>query len=142
MKVIGNVQPDPIVRLGDKICINIEPKDISYINENGNKVSLWEYKQVVVPINTTQAEIDEIILTNSTDYIVRELRNKMLYDTDKRVARYRDEEALGLETTADITKLINYRQYLRGIPNEPGFPYITIKTYDEFLELQSDDDES
>lgn len=134
MKVTGNVQPDLIVRLGDKIYINIEPKDISYNDENGNKISLWEYTQVVVPINTTQAEIDEIILINSTDYVVRKLRNKMLYDTDKKVARYRDEEALGLETTDDITKLTNYRQYLRDIPNEVGFPYnITIKTYEEYI---------
>ena len=42
-----------IVRLGDKIYINIEPKDISYIDENDNNISLWEYTQVVVPINTT-----------------------------------------------------------------------------------------
>lgn len=133
MKVTGNIQPYLVVRLGDKIYINIEPKDISYIDDNDNNISLWEYKQVVVPINTTQAEIDNIILVNSTDYIVRELRNKMLYDTDKKVARYRDEEALGLETTDDLTKLTNYRQYLRDMPNEVGFPYNTIKTYEEFI---------
>lgn len=133
MKVTGNIKPDLVERLGDKILINIEPKDISYIDDNGNNISLWEYKQVVVPLNTTQAEIDKIILTNSTDYIVRELRNKMLYDTDKKVARYRDEVELGLETTDDITKLTNYRQYLRDIPNEEGFPYVTIKTYEEYI---------
>lgn len=133
MKVIGNVQPDLIIRLGDKIYINIEPKDISYIDENGNNISLWEYTQVVVPINTTQAEIDKIILTNSSDYVVRELRNKLLDETDKRVDRYRDEIELGLEPTDDKTKLTNYRQYLRDIPNEVGFPYITIKTYEEFI---------
>ena len=134
MKVTGNVQPALIVRLGDKIYINIEPKDISYIDENNNNISLWEYKQVVVPINTTQTEIDNIILVNSTEYIVRELRNKMLYDTDKKVARYIDELELGLETTDDLTKLTNYRQYLRDIPNEEGFPYnTTVKTYEEFI---------
>ena len=133
MKVTGNVQPALIVRLGDKIYINIEPKDISYNDENDNNISLWEYKQVVVPINTTQTEIDNIILVNSTEYIVRELRNKMLYDTDKKVARYIDELELGLETTDDLTKLTNYRQYLRDIPNEDGFPYITIKTYEELI---------
>ena len=133
MKVTGNAQPALIVRLGDKIYINIEPKDISYIDENGNNISLWEYKQVVAPINTTQTEIDNIILVNSTEYIVRELRNKMLYDVDKKVARYIDELELGLETTDDLTKLTNYRQYLRDIPNEEGFPYIKIKTYEEFI---------
>ncbi len=91
MKVTGNVQPAIIVRLGDKIYINIEPKDISYIDENDNNISLWEYKQVVVPLNTTSAEIDNIILINSTDYVVRELRNKLLDNTDKKVARYRDD---------------------------------------------------
>lgn len=133
MKVTGNVQPALIVRLGDKIYINIEPKDISYIDENDNNISLWEYKQVVVSINTTQTEIDNIILINSTEYVVRELRNKLLDNIDKKVARYRDEVELGLETTDDITKLTNYRQYLRDIPNEDGFPYITIKTYEEFI---------
>lgn len=134
MKVTGNVQPALIVRLGDKIYINIEPKDISYIDENDNNISLWEYKQVVVPINTTQTEIDNIILINSTEYVVRELRNKLLDNIDKKVARYRDEVELGLETTDDITKLTNYRQYLRDIPDEVGFPYITtVKTYEEFI---------
>ena len=133
MKVTGNAQPALIVRLGDKIYINIEPKDISYIDENGNNLLFWEYKQVVAPFNTTQTEIDNIILVNSTEYIVRELRNKMLYDADKKVARYIDELELGLETTDDLTKLTNYRQYLRDIPNEEGFPYIKIKTYEEFI---------
>ena len=133
MKVTGNVQPALIVRLGDKIYINIEPKDISYIDENYNNIYLWEYTQVVVPLNTTQAEIDNIILINSTEYVVRELRNKLLDNTDKKAARHRDEVELGLETTDDLTKLTNYRQYLRDIPNEEGFPYTTIKTYEEFI---------
>ena len=133
MKVTGNVKPDLIVRLGDKIYINIEPKDISYTDENDNNISLWEYTQVVVPINTTLSEIDNIILINSTEYIVRELRNKLLDNTDKKVARYRDEVELGLETTDDLTKLTNYRQYLRDISNEEGFPYVTINTYEEYI---------
>ena len=133
MKVTGNVQPALIVRLGDKIYINIEPRDISYTDDDDNNISLWEYKQVVVPINTTLAEIDNIILINSTEYVVRELRNELLDNTDKKVARHRDEVELGLETTDDLTKLTNYRQYLRDIPNEDGFPYNTIKTYEEFI---------
>lgn len=135
MKVTGNVKPDLIIRLGDKIYINIEPRDISYTdeNDNNNNISLWEYKQVVVPINTNLSEIDKIILTNSTEYVVRELRNKLLDNTDKKVARYRDEVELGLETTDDLIKLTNYRQYLRDIPNEEGFPYVTIKTYEEYI---------
>ena len=131
-KTYGNVEPEAVERLGDKILINIEPKDISYVNENNDIVSLWEYRQAVVPLSTTQDVIDNIILTNSTDYIVRELRNKMLDNTDKKVARYRDEVELNLETTDDLAKLTNYRQYLRDIPNEEGFPHIAIKTYEEF----------
>ena len=133
MKVTGNVKPDFIVRLGDKIYINIEPRDISYTDDNDNNISLWEYKQVVVPINTNLSEIDNIILINSTEYVVRELRNKLLDNMDKKVARYRDEVELGLEATDDLTKLTNYRQYLRDIPNEEGFPYVTIKTYEEYI---------
>lgn len=134
MKVTGNTLPDNVVRLGDKVYINIEPKDISYIDDNNNNISLFEYEQLVLPHTVSDSIIQETIRINSTDYITRKKRDSLLGDSDKKVARYRDEVELGIiPTTDDLVKLTNYRQYLRDIPNEEGFPYITIKTYEEFI---------
>lgn len=132
MKVTGNTLPDNVVRLGDKVYINIEPKDISYVDDNNNSISLFEYEQIVLPHTASDSIIQETIKINSTEYKVRKERDSLLYASDKKVARYRDEVELGISPTDDITKLTNYRQYLRDIPNEDNFPYITIKTYEEF----------
>lgn len=132
MKVTGNIIPDNVVRLGDKVYINIEPKDISYVDDNNNNISLFEYEQIVLPHTVNDTIIQETIRINSTEYKVRKERDSFLDYTDKKVARYRDEVELGIPPTDDLVKLTNYRQYLRDIPNEEGFPYITIKTYEEF----------
>ena len=133
MKVTGNIIPDNVVRLGDKVYINIEPKDISYVDDNNNNISLFEYEQIVLPHTVNDTIIQETIRINSTEYKVRKKRDSFLDYTDKKVARYRDEVELGIPPTDDLVKLTNYRQYLRDIPNEEGFPYITIKTYEEFI---------
>lgn len=133
MKVIGNIIPDNVVRLGDKVYINIEPKDISYVDDNNNNISLFEYEQIVLPHTVNYTIIQETIRINSTEYKVRKERDSFLDYTDKKVARYRDEVELGIPPIDDLVKLTNYRQYLRDIPNEEGFPYITIKTYEEFI---------
>lgn len=133
MKVTGNIIPDNVVRLGDKVYINIEPKDISYVDDNNNNISLFEYEQIVLPHTVNDTIIQETIRINSTEYKVRKERDSFLDYTDKKVARYRDEVELGTPPTDDLVKLTNYRQYLRDIPNEEGFPYITIKTYEEFI---------
>ena len=133
MKVTGNIIPDNVVRLGDKVYINIEPKDISYVDDNNNNISLFEYEQIVLPHTVNDTIVQETIRINSTEYKVRKERDSFLDYTDKKVARYRDEIELGIPPTDDLVKLTNYRQYLRDIPNEEGFPYITIKTYEEFI---------
>ena len=133
MKVTGNIIPDNVVRLGDKVYINIEPKDISYVDDNNNNISLFEYEQIVLPHTVNDTIIQETIRINSTEYKVRKERDSFLDYTDKKVTRYRDEVELGIPPTDDLVKLTNYRQYLRDIPNEEGFPYITIKTYEEFI---------
>lgn len=133
MKVTGNIIPDNVVRLGDKVYINIEPKDISYVDDNNNNISLFEYEQIVLPHTVNDTIIQETIKINSTEYKVRKERDGFLDYTDKKVARYRDEVELGITPTDDLVKLTNYRQYLRDIPNEEGFPYNTIKTYEEYI---------
>lgn len=69
-------------------------------------------------------------------------RDNIINNFSWRLDRNSQELELGLETTDKRIELLEYMQYLRDIPNEEGFPYNTIKTYDEFLELQSGDDES
>ena len=133
MEVIGNVKPEEVVRLGDKIYINIEPVEVVYTNEDNESIILYKYEQFVLPYTSSEDMIQETIRVNSSDYKLRKRRNILLDDIDKKVARYNDEVALNLPTTDSLTKLINYRQYLRDITNEEGFHYIHIKTYEEYI---------
>lgn len=47
MKVNGNSRPERVVELGDKTYLNLGVKDISYIDENENEISLFSYDQFV-----------------------------------------------------------------------------------------------
>lgn len=47
MKVNGNNRPEKVVVLGDKTYLNLDIKDISYFNEDGNEISLFAYEQFV-----------------------------------------------------------------------------------------------
>ena len=47
MKVNGNSIPEKIVELGNKTYLNLGVKDISYTDENENKISLFSYEQFV-----------------------------------------------------------------------------------------------
>ena len=133
MKVTGNVKPEEVVRLGDKIYINIEPVEVVYTNEDNESIILYKYEQFVLPFTSSEDMIQETIRVNSSDYKLRERRNILLDDSDKKIARYNDEVLLNLPTTDSLIKLTSYRQYLRDITNEEGFPYIHIKTYEEFI---------
>ena len=133
MEVIGNVKPEEVVRLGNKIYINIEPVEVVYTNEDNENIILYKYEQFVLPYTSSEDTIQETIRVNSSDYKLRKRRNILLDDIDKKVSRYNDEVALNLPTTDNLTKLINYRQYLRDITNEEGFPHIHIKTYEEYI---------
>ena len=63
-------------------------------------------------------------------------RDNFINSFNWRLNRNSQELELGLETTDNRIELLEYMQYLRDIPKEEGFPYIIIKSYDEFLELQ------
>ena len=63
-------------------------------------------------------------------------RDNMINNFSWRLDRNSQELELGLDTTDNRIELLEYMQYLRDISNKEGFPYNTIKTYDEFLELQ------
>lgn len=59
-------------------------------------------------------------------------RDSMINNFNWRIDRNSQELELGLETTDNRIELLEYMQYLRDIPNEEGFPYNAIKTYEEF----------
>ena len=64
---------------------------------------------------------------------LRETRDFMLSSLDWRFDRYREQKILGIETTdseQDFIDLLQYKQYLRDITNDPTFPDIQIKTFE------------
>lgn len=58
--------------------------------------------------------------------VARARRDMLLTDTEWIVWRHRDEIDTGRDTTlsaADYVTLLNYRQALRDVPLQPGFPH-------------------
>jgi hypothetical protein len=66
------------------------------------------------------------LITNNPDkamQILRQKRNSLLSDTDWLVLRHQDETARGVQTTLtteQYTELLNYRQELRDLPENPS----------------------
>ena len=118
-----------------------------YKDKNGNIYSVSPIQQPEDGwIELTEKEIEEhlnpIVPKEVVESNKRLERDNMINSFSWRLDRNSQELELGLETTDNRIELLEYMQYLRDIPNEEGFPYNTIKNYDEFLELQSGDDES
>ena len=68
MKVNGNSIPEKVVVLGNKTYLNLGIKDVSYTNEDGNEISLFEYEQFVFDKSVGKSVLDraekEYKLTN------------------------------------------------------------------------------
>lgn len=59
-------------------------------------------------------------------------RDEILSSYDWRIERYKEQKSIGAETTDPdevFLSLLEYRQYLRDLPNNPSFPYIEIKEF-------------
>lgn len=59
-------------------------------------------------------------------------RDEILSSYDWRIERYKEQKSIGVETTDPdnvFLSLLEYRQYLRDLPNNPSFPYIEIKEF-------------
>ena len=114
-----------------------------------NKGQVYSISPIQKPkedwIELTEKEIEEHINPTITEDVVvfnkRLERDTMINNFSWRLDRNSQELELGLNTTDDRIQLLNYIQYLRDIPNEEGFPYNTIKSYDEFVELQKGNEE-
>ena len=118
-----------------------------YKDKNGNIYSVSPIQQPQDGwIELTKKEIEEhlnpIVPKEVIESNKRLERDNIINDFSWRLDRNSQELELGLETTDNRIELLEYMQYLRDVPKEEGFPYIAIKTYDEFLELQSGNDES
>ncbi len=59
-------------------------------------------------------------------------RDEILSSYDWRIERYKEQKSIGVETTDPddvFLSLLEYRQYLRDLPDNPSFPYIEIKEF-------------
>ena len=45
MKVQSNEKPDKVQVIGDKVYLNLDIKDISYVDNGDNEISMFEYEQ-------------------------------------------------------------------------------------------------
>ncbi len=97
-----------------------------YIEENPSEVS--EYvEEVYTPTLEEKAEIE------------RAKRDNLLNDTDKLLLKYKEQLELGIisENQEYYTALLQYKQDLRGIPEQKGFPdnveYPVLPKYKDYI---------
>ena len=70
-------------------------------------------------------KVDTIFDTSSMDAFVRDKRNHLLDETDKIMLRHKEEQEFGLNRTMSALQyslFLRYRNLLRKIPEQPGFP--------------------
>lgn len=74
MKANGNNRPEKVEFLGNKTYLNLDIKDVSYTDDNGNDISLFEYEQFVFDkavsqrvLNQTEKEyrLNTLVVTTS-----------------------------------------------------------------------------
>ena len=49
MKVQSNERPDKVQVIGNKVYLNLDVKDISYVDDGDNEISMFEYEQFKFP---------------------------------------------------------------------------------------------
>ena len=49
MKVQSNERPDKVQVIGNKVYLNLDVKDISYVDDGDNEISMFEYEQSKFP---------------------------------------------------------------------------------------------
>ena len=59
MKVNGNSRPEKVVGLGNKTYLNLGIKDVSYIDDKENEISLFEYDQFVFDKAVSKSVLDK-----------------------------------------------------------------------------------
>lgn len=97
-----------------------------------NSIQQPQYGWIELTKKETDAILNPIVPKEVIESNKRLERDNMINNFSWRLDRNSQELELGLETTDNRIELLEYVQYLRDIPNEEGFPYNIIKTYDEF----------
>lgn len=64
MEVQSNERPDKVQVIGNKTYLNLDIKDISYSDENGNDISMFEYIQFKFPHPIQE----EVLLKTEKEY--------------------------------------------------------------------------
>lgn len=59
MKANGNNRPEKVEFLGNKTYLNLDIKDVSYTDDNGNDISLFEYEQFVFDKAVSQRVLNQ-----------------------------------------------------------------------------------
>ena len=99
----------------------------AYCNSVGNRtIEMKDGKYVVAEIVVSEEEIAAS---------KRMERDAKLNSVTWRLERYNEQKQLEIETTdsAETYKLLlQYRQYLRNIPEEVDFPHVDILTFDDW----------
>ena len=108
-----------------------------YKDKNGNIYAVSPIQQPQDGwIELTKKEIEKhlnpIVPKEVIESNKRLERDSMINNFSWRLDRNSQELELGLEATDNRIELLEYMQYLRDIPNEEDFPYIEIKSYEEF----------
>ena len=110
------------------------PDVASYCNEKGDRtITLVDGKYVVTEIVISD---EEIAATKRGE------RDSKLNSVTWRLERFQEQKQLGIDPddSEDTYKqLLEYRQYLRNIPESEGFPYVDVLSFDEWVKANDPD---
>ena len=106
----------------------------AYCNSVGNRtIELIDGKYIVTEIVVSE---EDLAASKRTE------RDNKLNSVTWRLERYQEQKQLGIETddSADTyQKLLEYRQYLRNIPETEGFPNIDVLTFEDWVKANDPD---
>lgn len=106
----------------------------AYCNEKGDRtISLIDNRYVVTEIVVSDADVA---------VAKRGERDDKLNSVTWRLERYQEQKQLGIEPddSEDTYKqLLEYRQYLRNIPESEGFPYVDVLSFDAWVKANDPD---
>lgn len=106
----------------------------AYCNEKGDRtISLIDNRYVVTEVVVSDADVAAA---------KRGERDDKLNSVTWRLERHQEQKQLGIEPddSEDTYKqLLEYRQYLRNIPESEGFPYVDILGFDEWVNANDPD---
>ena len=121
------------MQIGDIFEDSYPVEAADWCMENNAKISEIE------PINGVRRFqiVADIISVDELKSQKRNQRDFYMTGIQWRVERYDSQSKLGIETNDSeetYMSILRYMQYLRDIPQEPAFPNIDIKTFEEWAQ--------